>query len=122
MLVIVPFYSDKRIALLLFDILLCTLRLKGGITLMYPFLTLDDNTEIVHSEMRSDGTVKVYIEKPDAKDCFHHATCYLPDYKWEDIFGFSQEEIDKYQEIIESTAHLIMQFSQEGGFDNASGF
>lgn len=37
---------------------------------MYPFLTLDDNTEIVHSEMRSDGTVKVYIEKPDAKDCF----------------------------------------------------
>ena len=35
---------------------------------MYPFLTLDDNTEIVHSEMRSDGTVKVYIEKPDAKD------------------------------------------------------
>ena len=48
---------------------------------MYPFLTLDDNTEIVHSEMRSDGTVKVYIEKPDAKDCFHHATCYLPDRK-----------------------------------------
>lgn len=89
---------------------------------MYPFLTLDDNTEIVHSAMRSDGTVKVYIEKPDAKDCFHHATCYLPDYKWEDIFGFSQEEIDKYQKIIESTVHLIMQFSQEGGFDNASGF
>lgn len=29
---------------------------------MYPFLTLDDNTEIVHSEMRGDGTVKVYIE------------------------------------------------------------
>jgi hypothetical protein len=42
--------------------------------------------------------------------------------EWEDIFGFSQEEIDEYQEIIESTAHLIMQFSQEGGFDNASGF
>lgn len=30
MLVIVPFYGDKRIALLLFDTLLCTLRLKGG--------------------------------------------------------------------------------------------
>ncbi len=42
--------------------------------------------------------------------------------EWEDIFGFSQEEIDEYQEIIESTAHLIMQFSQEGGFDNAAGF
>ena len=39
--------------------------------MMYPFLTLDDQTEIVHSEMRSDGSVKVYIEKPDSKDGFH---------------------------------------------------
>ena len=31
--------------------------------MMYPFMTLDDGTEIVHSEMREDGTVKVYIEK-----------------------------------------------------------
>ena len=45
---------------------------------MYPFLTLDDETEIVHSQMLPDGKVKVYIEKPDEKDCFHHATCYLP--------------------------------------------
>lgn len=33
---------------------------------MYPFLMLDDQTEIVHSEVQSDGSVKVYIEKPDA--------------------------------------------------------
>lgn len=48
--------------------------------MMYPFMTLDDDTEIVHSEMLPDGRVKVYIEKPDAKDCFHSAVCYLPDY------------------------------------------
>ena len=88
--------------------------------MMYPFLTLDDETEIVHSEMLSDGKVKVYIEKPDKKDCFHHATCYLPNYEWKDINGFNSIEIEKYQKIIESTAHLIMRFSQEGGFDNAS--
>ena len=46
--------------------------------MMYPFMTLDDNAEIVHSEMGKDGRVKVYIEKPDAKDGFHRATCYLP--------------------------------------------
>ncbi|MCI5499230.1 MAG: hypothetical protein MR419_06875 [Clostridiales bacterium] len=90
--------------------------------MMYPFLTLDDGAEIVHSEMLPDQRVKVYIEKPDAKDCFHYATCYLPDYTWEDIFGFSQDEIDRYQEVIQSTAHLILQFSQEGGFENASSF
>ena len=89
--------------------------------MMYPFLTLDDATEIVHSEMRPDGRVKVYLEKPDAKDCFHHATCYLPGYEWEDVSGFTVEEMERYQEVLQSTAHLILQFSQEGGFENASG-
>ena len=28
----------------------------------------------------------------------------------------------RYQEVIESTAHLILEFSKEGGFENASGF
>lgn len=88
--------------------------------MMYPFLTLDDNTEIVHSDMRPDGTVKVYLERPDAQLGFRHATCILPSYTWEDIVGFSQAEIDRYQEVIESTAHLILEFSQEGGFDHAA--
>ena len=69
--------------------------------MMYPFLTLDDETEIVHSQMLPDGRVKVYIEKPDEKDCFHHATCYLPGYEWEDIYGFSESEMERYQEIIQ---------------------
>ena len=86
------------------------------------FLTLDDSTEIVHSEMQPDSTVKVYIEKPDEKDCFHHATCILPGYEWKDVFGFSKEDLVRYEEVIRSTAHLILQFSQEGGFDNAAGF
>lgn len=90
--------------------------------MMYPFMTLDDQTEIVHSEMRSDGTVKVYMEKPDAKDCFHSASCILPSYSWQDVEGFTQEEIARYQQVIVSTAHLILRFSQEGGFDNAAVF
>lgn len=90
--------------------------------MMYPFMTLNDDTEIVHSEMKPDGRVKVYIERPDEKYGFLHATCWLPDYTWEDIYQFSDEEINHLQKIIESTAHLIMEFSQEGGFENASGF
>ena len=48
--------------------------------MMYPFMTLDDNTEVVHSEMLPDGRVKVYFEKPDAKTASILAVCYLPDY------------------------------------------
>lgn len=89
--------------------------------MMYPFLTLDDQTEIVHSEMRPDGTVTVYMEKPDEKDCFHSAECILPGYEWKNISGFTSAEIKRYEDVIESTAHLILQFSQEGGFDSAAG-
>lgn len=90
--------------------------------MMYPFLTLDDGTEIVHSQMLEHGRVKVYIEKADAKDGFHHATCFLPEYRWEDVFGFTQEEIAGYQKIIENSANLIIEFAKNGGFQNASGF
>ena len=33
--------------------------------MVYPFMTLNDNTEIVHSEMHEDGRVLVHIETPD---------------------------------------------------------
>ena len=88
--------------------------------MMYPFLTLDDQTEIVHSEMLGDERVRVYIEKPDPVDGFHHATCYLPGYQWQEIKGFSDKEMDRYQEILESTAHLILTFSRQGGFEHAA--
>lgn len=90
--------------------------------MMYPFLTLDDSTEIVHSEMRPDGTVRVYVEKPDEKDGFHNASCILPNYQWQDVSGFSTSELVRYEEIVRSTAHLILKFAQEGGFDSAAGF
>ena len=88
---------------------------------MYPFLQIDGDTEIVHSDVLPSGEVKVYVEKPDAKDGFHHASCFLPPYRWEDVDGFTGEEIARYQEVIESTAHLIIEFAQQGGFENAAG-
>lgn len=87
--------------------------------MMYPFLQLDDQTEIVHSDMQADGRVKVYIEKP-VEGGFHSATCYLPGYQWKNVEGFTADEIEKYQGIVESVAHLIIRFSQGGGFENAA--
>ena len=82
--------------------------------MMYPFLTLDDQTEIVHSQLLDDGSVKVYVEKPDEKDCFHYATCFPPEYRWEDVSGFSEIEIQKYQGIISSAVNEIMQTTRWG--------
>ncbi|MCD8022519.1 MAG: hypothetical protein LUF30_05960 [Lachnospiraceae bacterium] len=93
--------------------------------MLYPFMTLNDNTEIVHSEILDDDSVKVCIEKP-VYGGFHSAVCYLPSYRWENINGFTQEEITYYQDFLESVAHVILELAAEGGLegdiDNASNF
>lgn len=83
--------------------------------MMYPFLTLKDDTEITHSEMKADGRVKVYIETPDLRDGFHSVVCWLPEYIWEDNKGYSEEEIAYFKQLIRNNAHAIIEFSQDGG-------
>ncbi len=92
--------------------------------MMYPFMTLDDGTEVVHSEAYKDNgaeVVKVYFEKP-VYGGFHSAECYLPSYTWENIEGFSPERIQELQEFLESIAHIVIRLAREGGFDNATNF
>ena len=82
---------------------------------MYPFMTLNNDTEITHSEMKNDGSVKVYIETPDLKDGFHNAVCWLPEYKWEKINGYSESEMSYFKKLIKNNAHVIMDFARDGG-------
>lgn len=86
--------------------------------MIYPFMTLDDQTEIVHSELLDNNEIKVYMERPDEEDCFHHATCYFPSYRIEDVFGFSESDMERLLQIIKSTEHLLMEFAATGGIEN----
>ena len=79
--------------------------------MMYPFLTMNDHTEIVYSHLLDGAGVKIYVEKPDEYDGFHHAACFLPGCRWEDIVGFSDAEIQEYQKVIESSAEQIMRLA-----------
>ena len=81
--------------------------------MMYPYMTLKDDTEITHSEVKEDGRVKVYIETPDEKDGFHHAVCWLPQYEWQDIEGYSEAEMEALRTLVRNNAHLMIR--QEGG-------
>ena len=89
--------------------------------MMYPFMTIKDNIEVVHSEMKEDGTVKVYFERPVHLG-FDSVECYLPKYEWKNNKGFSDEELAYLDEFVHSLAHVIIELSQEGGFDSASSF
>lgn len=88
--------------------------------MMYPFMTLNDNTEITYSSplQTADGEqVKVYIETP-IPDGFKNATCYLPQYIWSNE-GYSEIEMDRLKELIKSVAHILLRLSKEGGVESA---
>lgn len=98
---------------------------QGVIVMMHPFMELNDGTQIVHSDVMYDETgkevVEVYVEKPINLG-FKSAYCYLPAYKWDKVDGFDEEEMRQLEEIIQSTAHLIIQFARQGGLGNAANF
>ena len=85
--------------------------------MMYPYLTLDDETEIVHSQIiEEDGIqrIEVHFERP-TEDGFCTARCVLPEYKWIKIEGYSQEEIEMFEKLLQSNAHLIYKYAKMGG-------
>jgi hypothetical protein len=80
-------------------------------------MTLSDGTEIVHSDMKPDGRVKVYIEKA-VYGGFYNATCYLPDYTWENVVGFSDKEMKYYNDLLHNNVNSITEFAKNGKFEN----
>lgn len=77
--------------------------------MMYPFMTLNDETEIVYSDRKEDGTVKIYLETPDEKDGFHNMTCYLPSFEIKEVNGYSTKQVETFMEIVRSKENLIME-------------
>lgn len=79
--------------------------------MMYPYMTLNDDTEITYSNIYPDGKVKVYIETPDEKGGFYDAICWLPDYIWE-VHGYSKVQMKYFRKLIQDNALIIIKLSQ----------
>lgn len=89
--------------------------------MMYRYLTLDDETEIVHSQIiHEDGKDKVIVnfERP-TESGFDSARCELPDYRWISIEGYSTEEIKMFEALLHSNAHLLYRYAASGGVNIA---
>lgn len=71
--------------------------------MMYPYMTFEDGTEVVHSDLvTDDGTEKVFVhfERPTS-DGFDSARCELPSYAWTDWEGhFTQAEKRNFEECL----------------------
>lgn len=85
--------------------------------MMYHYMTLADETEIVHSHIIEENEVKkviVNFERP-TENGFDSARCELPDYKWTEKEGFSESEIEMFEELLHSNAHLFYKYAENGG-------
>jgi hypothetical protein len=81
--------------------------------MMYPYMTLSDETQIVHSQIiEKDGveTVVVHFERP-TENGFDSARCELPSYRWSFHEGYSQQELDFFTKLLQSNAHLLYRYA-----------
>lgn len=89
--------------------------------MMYPYMVLFDETEVVHSHIIEEGEkqkVIVNFERP-IEDGFDSARCELPEYHWIEKNGYSEDEIKLFEQLLQSNAHLIYKYAANGGIQIA---
>ena len=85
--------------------------------MMYPYITLSDETEITHSQIIEAGgqqNVEVHFERPNETG-FDSARCVLPSYQWKFADGFTAAEMELFNELLHSNAHLLYRYAAQGG-------
>ena len=85
----------------------------------YSYVVFPDETEVTYSDIDSFGNVAVRIETP-VDGGFKSLGCTLPSYQITELIGYSQKEAESLMDFLRHNAHLIIEFAQTGGFENAS--
>ena len=82
--------------------------------MMYPYMILADGTEIVHSQIiEKDGMKKVIVNfERSTESGFDSARCELPDYKWTEKTGYSDEEINMFEKLLHNNTHLLYRYAE----------
>ena len=89
--------------------------------MMYPYMTLADETEIVHSqflEENGEKYIEVHFERA-TEHGFDIARCALPSYTWIKREGFSDAEIELFERLLHNNAHLLFKYAETGGHNIA---
>ncbi|MCL2604767.1 MAG: hypothetical protein FWD90_09840 [Defluviitaleaceae bacterium] len=85
--------------------------------MLYPYITLADETEILHSQIidrNKQKEIEIHFERPTGTG-FDTARCVLPTITWIKREGFTHNEILFFEELIKHHAHLIYRYAEQGG-------
>jgi len=89
--------------------------------MLYPYITLGDGTDILHSHIIEEDEmvkVEVHFERP-LEDGFAVARCVLPTYEWIKKENYTEEDIKLFIKFLESNAPLIYKYARTGGISIA---
>ena len=91
--------------------------------MMYPFVKYADETEVVFSDIRTKENGEEYIwicfERPTSKG-FDTIIFELPSYEIIKKDGeYTDEEIEKFKQVVERGAPLFFRCAREGGMKSA---
>lgn len=81
--------------------------------MLYPYMTLIDETEIVYSQLIGHGSAEkviVHFEHP-TENGFDSARCELPAYRWVLQDGYSDREISAFEEFLKKNARQIWKYA-----------
>ena len=81
--------------------------------MMYPYVS----GYIVYFWSNEEGElIHVHVSKGRPTDNgFDSARCELPEYKWTEKEGYSDEEIAFFEKLLHSNAHLLYKYAANGG-------
>lgn len=84
--------------------------------MMYHFITLEDETEVTFSHIIQEDDIKViqvHFERPTLSG-FDVARCVLPAYEWIKIHGFSDTELNKFDDFLHSNIDsMLKRFTEQ---------
>ena len=78
--------------------------------MMWCYVQFPDETQFAYSEARDDGTAEIAVGRP--RDWgFDTAKCVMPAYRWFEVDGFSQDELDDFESFLRDNAPLIFELA-----------
>lgn len=83
--------------------------------MLYPYMTLTDETEIVHSQIieeQGEKKIIVHFERP-TENGFDSARCELPSYRWILQDGYSDAEISNFEELLKKNTRQIWESASD---------
>jgi len=62
-----------------------------------------------------EKTVEVHFERPSDNNFLDSARCVLPSYEWIIRDGYSDEEIEMFEQMLKRGVHLLFEYAETGG-------